>query len=91
MPSSKFGANLMIRLRVRRTSFSLFPLASACSNNYFCTYAIIDFLTKQLVFPNPGTYLKKKKNPYIMFPRFFCSVFIVVVVVLFSISANLTV
>ena len=54
---SKFEANQMLRLRVRRSSFSLFPLASSCSNAYFCAYAIIDFLADRLVFLNTVTYV----------------------------------
>ena len=56
MTSSKFEVNLMLRLPVRRASFSLFPLASSCSNDYFCMYVIIDFLANRLVFPNTVTY-----------------------------------
>ena len=44
---SKFEANLTLRLRVKHASFSL---ASSCSNDYFRTYAIIDFLANQLVY-----------------------------------------
>ena len=42
MLPSKFEANPMLGLRVRHTSFSLFPLASLCSNDYYCAYAIIN-------------------------------------------------
>ena len=35
MPFSKFEANPTLRLRVRRASLSLFPLASSYSNDYF--------------------------------------------------------
>ena len=42
MQSSKFEANPTVRLRLRRASFSL-SLVSSCSNDYFCTYAIIYF------------------------------------------------
>ena len=52
---SKFEANLMLRLRVH-DSFSLFPLASSCLNEYFRSYTIIDFLCNQLVFLNMVTY-----------------------------------
>ena len=45
MLSSKFEANLTLHLRVRRASFSLFPLASSCSNDYFHMYAIINTVT----------------------------------------------
>ena len=62
MPPSKFEANLTLRLRVKRTSFSLFTLASSCSNAYFRAYAIIDFLADQLVFLNTVTNLELQKN-----------------------------
>ena len=39
-------------LRVRRASFSLFPLVSSCLNDYFRMYAIIDFLANWLGFVN---------------------------------------
>ena len=42
---SKFEANLMLCLQERHTPFS--PLASSCSNDYFCAYATIDFLANQ--------------------------------------------
>ena len=35
--------------------FSLFPLASSCSNAYIRAYAIIDFLADRLVFLNTVT------------------------------------
>ena len=50
MPPSKFEANPMLRPRVKCASFSLFTLASLCSNAYFHAYAIIDFLADRLVF-----------------------------------------
>ena len=56
MPPSKFEANPMLRLRVKRASFSLFTLASSCSNAYFRAYAIIDFLADRFVFLNTVTY-----------------------------------
>ena len=40
MPPSKFEANPTLRVRVKRSSFSLFPLASSCSNADFRAYAI---------------------------------------------------
>ena len=55
MPPSKFEANPTLSLRVRRASFSLFPLASSCLNNYFHVYSIIDFLANRLVFVNTVT------------------------------------
>ena len=58
MASSKFEANPLLHLRVRRSFFSLFPLASSFSHDYFRTYAIIDFITNQLVFANTVTYTK---------------------------------
>ena len=61
MPPSKFEANLTLRLRVKRTSFSLFTLASSCSNAYFRAYAIIDFLADRLVFLNTVTNLESQK------------------------------
>ena len=36
MPPSKFEANPMLRLRVKRTSFSIFPLVSSCSKDFPC-------------------------------------------------------
>ena len=54
---STFEANVTLRLRVRHTSFYLFPLASSCTNDYFRAYAIIDFLANWLVFPNMVTHL----------------------------------
>ena len=56
---SKFEANLALRLRVKHASFSL---ASLCSNDYFRTYAIIDFLANQLVFLNTVTHNKICNN-----------------------------
>ena len=56
MPLSKFEANPMLHLRVKRSSFSVFPLVSSCSNVYFRTYAIIYFLADQLVFLNMVTF-----------------------------------
>ena len=50
MPPSKFEANPMLRRGVKRASFSLFTLASSCTN------AIIDFLADRLVFLNTVTY-----------------------------------
>ena len=55
MPPSKFEANPTLHLRVKRSSFSLFPLASSCSNVYFRTYAIIDFFADWLVCLNTVT------------------------------------
>ena len=52
MPPYKFEANPALRLRVKCSSFSLFPLASSCSNAYFHAYAIIDFLADCLIFLN---------------------------------------
>ena len=52
MPLSKFEANLTLRLLVKHASFSLFPLPSSCSNDYFRAYTIIDFLANRLVFLN---------------------------------------
>ena len=57
MPPSKFETNPTLRLRVKRASFSLFTLASSCSNTYFRAYAIIYFLTDRLVFLNTVTYV----------------------------------
>ena len=54
MPPSKFEVNPMLHLRVRRASFLL---ESLCSNDYYRAYAIIDFLTNRLVFPNMVTYI----------------------------------
>ena len=59
MPPSKFEANPMLRLRVKRAFFSLFTLASSCSNVYFHAYTIIDFLADRLVFLNTVTYNSK--------------------------------
>ena len=56
MPPSKFEANSTLHLRVRHSSFSLFLLASSCSNDYYGAYAIIDFLSNRLIFPNTVTY-----------------------------------
>ena len=61
MPPSKFEANLTLCLRVKHASFSLVTLASSCSNAYFRVYAIIDFLTDQLVFRNTVTNLELQK------------------------------
>ena len=55
MPLSKFEANLTLRLGVKRAPFSLFTLASSCSNAYFRAYAIIDLLADRLVFLNTVT------------------------------------
>ena len=62
MPPSKFETNLTLRLGVRHPSFSLFPLASWYSNDYYRTYAIIDFLTCQLscIGNHMGCKLEKK-------------------------------
>ena len=69
MPSSKYEANPMLHLRVRFTSaVSLFPLASSCSNDYFCAYTIIYFLANLLVFPYTVTY-----SDHFLFPYFFKS------------------
>ena len=46
----QFEANPSLRLRVKHASFSLLPLTSSCSNAYFHTYVIIDFLADWLVF-----------------------------------------
>ena len=59
MPLSKFEAILTLSLREKRASFSLFPLASSCSNAYFRAYAIINFLADRLVFLNMVTYARK--------------------------------
>ena len=56
LPPFKFEANLMLHLGVKSASFSLFTLASSCSNAYFRAYAIIDFLSDRLVFLNTVTY-----------------------------------
>ena len=56
MLPSKFEANLTLRLRVKHTSFALFPLASSCSNDYFCADLMFDFLANRLVFLNTVTY-----------------------------------
>ena len=61
IPPSKFEANPTFRLRVKRASFSLFTLASSCSNAYFRAYAIIDFLADRLVFLNTVTNLELQK------------------------------
>ena len=53
-PPSNFEANPTLCLQVRRASFSLF-IASTCSNDYFHSCAIIDFLTNLLDFPNTVT------------------------------------
>ena len=50
MLPSKFEANPKLRLRVKRSSLSLFLLASSCSNAHFCAYVRIDFLADWLVF-----------------------------------------
>ena len=63
MPPSKFEANRTFRRGVKSASFSLFTLASSCANAYFCAYAIIDFLTDQLVFLNMVTYILEKWFP----------------------------
>ena len=57
MPPFKFEANPTLRLRVKRSSFSLFQLASSCSNAYFRTYAIIDYFADWLVFLIPVTFV----------------------------------
>ena len=57
MPPSKFEASPMFSLRVKYYSFSVFPLASLCSNVYLHAYAIIDFLSDRLVFLNTVTYI----------------------------------
>ena len=62
MLPSKFEANPTLRLRVKRASFSLFTLASSCSNAYFRVYAIIDFLADRLVFLNTVINLELQKN-----------------------------
>ena len=62
MPPSKFEANSTLRLLVKRASFSLFTLASSCSNAYFRTYAMIGFLADRLVFLNTVTFDSKKKE-----------------------------
>ena len=58
MPPSKFEANPTLRRGVKRVSFSLFSLASSCTNAYFLAYAIIDFLADRLAFLNTVTYVK---------------------------------
>ena len=50
MLPSKFEANLTLRLRVKHASFSLFQLASLCSNAYFRVQVISHFLADWLVF-----------------------------------------
>ena len=50
MPPSKFEATQVLRLQVKRLSFSLFTLASSCLNAYFSAYAIIYFHADRLVF-----------------------------------------
>ena len=55
MPPSKFEGNPTLRLRIKRASFSLFTLASSCSNAYFHSYVIIDLLADRLVFLNTVT------------------------------------
>ena len=57
MPPAKFEANPTLHQRVKRPSFSLFTIASSCSNTYFRAYAIIDFLADRLVFLNMVTYV----------------------------------
>ena len=57
MPPAKFEANPTLHQQVKRASFSLFALASSCSNTYFRAYAIIDFLADRLVFLNMVTYV----------------------------------
>ena len=57
MHLSEFEANLTFCLGVKRASFSLFTLASSCSNAYFQAYTIIDFLADLLVFLNTVTYI----------------------------------
>ena len=62
MLPSKFEANPTLRLRVKHASFSLFTLASSCSNVYFRAYAIIDFLADWLVFLNTVTNLELEEH-----------------------------
>ena len=57
MPPSKFEANPTLGLGVKCASFSLFTLASSCSNASFRAYAIIDILADRLVFLNTVTYV----------------------------------
>ena len=54
MPPSKFEANLTLRLHVRHAYFFL---SVSCSNDYFRSYTIIDFLANWLVFLNTVTYV----------------------------------
>ena len=64
MPPFKFEANPMLGLQVKRTSFSLFTLASSCLNAYFRAYVIINFLADWLVFLNTVTNLEKFGRAY---------------------------
>ena len=61
MLPSKFEANPTLRLRLRHASFSLFLLAYLCSNDYYRTYALIDFLANQLFQPLKKLILERKK------------------------------
>ena len=56
MPASKFEANPTLRILEDVLFFALFALASLCSNDYFRTYATIDFLANRLGFSNMVTY-----------------------------------
>ena len=57
MPPFKFEANPTLCRGVKCASFSLFTLASLCTNTYFrASYAIIDILADRLVFLNTVTY-----------------------------------
>ena len=60
MPLSKFEANLMLLLRVKRASFSLFPLASSCSNDSFHNL----FSRKPVGFPKYSHILVQSLNTY---------------------------
>ena len=62
MPPSKFEANPTLCLRVKRTSFSLFTLASSCLNAYFRASAIINFLAGPVGFPKYGHKFGITKN-----------------------------
>ena len=55
MPLSKFEANTT---RLKCAYFSLFPLASSCSNDSFSIYMYVrdNFLANRLVFLNMVTY-----------------------------------
>ena len=60
----KFEANPMLRLQVRCTSFSL---ASSCSNDYYITNAIIDFLANRLISSHIYMYTSRSKMVKLLF------------------------